>query len=111
MAANEHPAWYATAAEFAHERTAERGVVSGVSGRPVGANAELPKATPEEAGFLRQVIEALACLAVAVIVFRAFLLEGYIISTGSMAPSLLGYHKQVVCLSGLQIRVCFRRGF
>ena len=46
---------------------------------------------------MRQVIEALACLAVAVIVFRAFLLEGYIISTGSMAPALLGYHKQVEC--------------
>ncbi len=103
MAANEHPAWYATAAEFAHERTAGQDVVPGVSGRPIGANAalpanaELPKASPAETGFLRQVIEALACLAVAVIVFRAFLLEGYIISTGSMAPSLLGYHKQVVC--------------
>lgn len=46
---------------------------------------------------LRQIVEAVACLAVAVIVFRAFVLEGYIISTGSMAPSLLGYHKQVQC--------------
>tara|TARA_R110002072_G_scaffold13481_3_gene57015 strand:- start:91955 stop:93898 length:1944 start_codon:yes stop_codon:yes gene_type:complete len=97
MAANEHPAWYTTAAEFAHERTAERSVVSGVLERPDGVNAELSRSPSEEAGVLRQVIEALACLAVAVIVFRAFLLEGYIISTGSMAPSLLGYHKQVVC--------------
>lgn len=45
----------------------------------------------------RQLLEALACLAIAVIVFRAFVLEGYIISTGSMAPSLLGYHKRVRC--------------
>jgi hypothetical protein len=34
---------------------------------------------------------------VAVILFRAFLAEGYMISTGSMAPALLGYHKRVVC--------------
>jgi len=39
----------------------------------------------------------MVCLAVAVIFFRAFILEGYIISTGSMAPHLLGYHKRVCC--------------
>ena len=97
MAANEHPDWYATASEFAHKRTSDRIVASGVSEQLVSANAQLSNSAPEEAGVFRQVIEALACLAVAVIVFRAFLLEGYIISTGSMAPSLLGYHKQVVC--------------
>ena len=39
------------------------------------------------------------CLYIAVILFRTFELEGYIISTGSMAPSLLGFHKRVVCPS------------
>ncbi len=48
-------------------------------------------------GMTRQVIEAFACLAIAVVLFRTFALEGYIISTGSMAPSLFGYHKRVVC--------------
>lgn len=48
-------------------------------------------------GMTRQVIEAFTCLAVAVLMFRTFALEGYIISTGSMAPCLFGYHKQVVC--------------
>ncbi|MEZ6144847.1 MAG: signal peptidase I [Planctomycetaceae bacterium] len=33
----------------------------------------------------------------AVIGFRAFVAEGYMISTGSMAPCLLGFHRQVVC--------------
>ncbi len=37
------------------------------------------------------------CLALAVMLFKAFLIEGYVITTGSMAPTLLGYHKQVVC--------------
>jgi len=48
-------------------------------------------------GVPRQFFEAMVCLAVAVIFFRAFILEGYIISTGSMAPHLLGYHKRVCC--------------
>ena len=46
---------------------------------------------------MRQLIESAACLAMAVIFFRAFILEGYIISTGSMAPHLLGYHKRIKC--------------
>ena len=48
-------------------------------------------------GVPRQFFESMVCLAVAVIFFRAFILEGYIISTGSMAPHLLGYHKRVAC--------------
>src|SRR5262249_3207682 len=36
-------------------------------------------------------------LLIAVILFRTFLAEGYMISTGSMAPSLLGYHKRIDC--------------
>lgn len=97
MAANEHPAWYATAAEFAPERKSDWTVTPAPVEQAADKTQQAAKQQPEEAGVFRQVIESLACLAVAVIVFRAFLLEGYIISTGSMAPSLLGYHKQVVC--------------
>ncbi|MGH7129097.1 MAG: signal peptidase I, partial [Planctomycetaceae bacterium] len=46
---------------------------------------------------MRSIFEGLLCLAIAVILFRSFQLEGYMISTGSMAPCLLGYHKRVVC--------------
>ena len=45
----------------------------------------------------RQLIELLICLGVAVTLFRTFEVEGYMISTGSMAPGLLGYHKRVTC--------------
>lgn len=48
---------------------------------------------------LRPVMESLICLGLAVIVFRTFEIEGYMISTGSMAPHLLGFHKRVVCPS------------
>ncbi len=55
------------------------------------------EATESSQTSVRQLLEALICLAMAVIFFRAFVLEGYIISTGSMAPSLLGYHRRVQC--------------
>lgn len=45
----------------------------------------------------RAVTESVSCLIVAVVILRMFLIEGYIISTGSMAPNLLGYHKQAKC--------------
>ncbi|MCA9035401.1 MAG: signal peptidase I [Planctomycetaceae bacterium] len=35
----------------------------------------------------------------AVILLRGFVLEGYLISTGSMAPGLRGFHKRTVCPS------------
>ncbi|MFK7818146.1 MAG: S26 family signal peptidase [Planctomycetaceae bacterium] len=46
---------------------------------------------------LRQVIDLVICLILTVICVRSFIVEGYMISTGSMAPGLLGYHKRVVC--------------
>ena len=53
--------------------------------------------TPHRESGLRYVIESLVSLALAVCLVRSFVVEGYIISTGSMAPYLLGFHKQVVC--------------
>ena len=50
-----------------------------------------------ESGMFRKCFDAAVALALAVILFRAFVAEGYMISTGSMAPCLLGYHRQVVC--------------
>jgi signal peptidase I len=37
------------------------------------------------------------CLVALVSLFRTFLAGGYMIETGSMAPCLLGYHRQVIC--------------
>lgn len=48
-------------------------------------------------GWLRQVSELIVCFVIAVMMLRAFVLEGYLISTGSMAPRLLGFHKHVLC--------------
>lgn len=46
---------------------------------------------------LRHAIDLIVCFIIAVILLRGFVLEGYLISTGSMAPGLLGFHKRVVC--------------
>ena len=64
----------------------------------MSADALPPEAaTPHRESGLRYVIESLVSLALAVCLVRSFVVEGYIISTGSMAPYLLGFHKQVVC--------------
>jgi signal peptidase I len=51
----------------------------------------------DERGTIRALVEAFVSLFVAVLIFRSFAAEGYMISTGSMAPCLLGFHKRVVC--------------
>ncbi len=57
------------------------------------------RALKKPRGSVRGLIDAGLCLYIAVILFRTFEVEGYIISTGSMAPDLLGFHKRVVCPS------------
>lgn len=63
---------------------------------PVSTCRSAPTAARKN-GLARQITEATICLALAVVLFRGFAIEGYMISTGSMAPCLLGYHRQVVC--------------
>lgn len=48
-------------------------------------------------GAIRSLTESLISLLIAVLLFRTYIAEGYIISTGSMAPCLLGHHKRVEC--------------
>ena len=54
---------------------------------------------PRDSVTLRAISDIAVCLVIAVILFRTFEVEGYMISTGSMAPCLLGFHRQVVCPS------------
>ncbi len=59
----------------------------------------LPGGDPGEAVFtlVRQTIEFLVVLSLCIMLFRTFAAEAYIVPTGSMAPTLLGHHKEVVC--------------
>lgn len=46
---------------------------------------------------VRQTIEFLIVLSLCILVFRTFAAEAYIVPTGSMAPTLLGNHREVMC--------------
>lgn len=45
----------------------------------------------------RETVEAIVVAFVLALSFRAFLAEAFIIPTGSMAPTLLGRHKEITC--------------
>jgi len=46
---------------------------------------------------VRGMLDLAVCFVMTVAVLRGFFLEGYLVSTGSMAPVLLGFHKSVLC--------------
>jgi signal peptidase I len=45
----------------------------------------------------RQALEFLSILLIGILIARTFAAEAYIVPTGSMAPTLLGQHRDVVC--------------
>lgn len=45
----------------------------------------------------REIIETVVFVIVLVFMLKTFLAEAFVIPTGSMATTLLGYHKDVVC--------------
>ncbi len=48
-------------------------------------------------GVGRQTVEFLVVLSLSILIFRTFAAEAYIVPTGSMAPTLLGNHREIVC--------------
>lgn len=52
---------------------------------------------PQEPLWSRQLVELAILFVMAVLTLRGFFLEGYLITTGSMAPGLLGLHQQIAC--------------
>lgn len=48
-------------------------------------------------GVVRQTVELLVSLVLCVIVVRTFSAEAYVVPTGSMAPTLMGWHRELVC--------------
>jgi len=43
------------------------------------------------------VVETIVFVVVLVLLLRSFLAEAFVIPTGSMATTLLGYHRDVIC--------------
>jgi signal peptidase I len=48
-------------------------------------------------GAVRQCVEFLVCLGIAVSLCKTFAVETYMIETGSMAPGFYGWHREVTC--------------
>jgi signal peptidase I len=46
---------------------------------------------------MRQTVELLVFLSLCVLLVRTFSAEAYVVPTGSMAPTLLGWHRELVC--------------
>ena len=49
------------------------------------------------AGVVRQTVELLVLLCLCVLLVRTFSAEAYVVPTGSMAPTLLGLHREITC--------------
>lgn len=62
-----------------------------------GGPGPAPEAVAPSSGVGRATVEFLVVLCLSVLVFRAFAAEAYIVPTGSMAPTLLGQHRELVC--------------
>ena len=51
------------------------------------------------AGLIRQTVEMIVLLCLCVVLVRTFSAEAYVVPTGSMAPTLLGLHRELSCES------------
>src|SRR5438445_12568202 len=65
---------------------------------PAGApSTPEPPAGPRREGVRRQTVEFLILLGIGILLLRTFAAEAYVVPTGSMAPTLLGFHKELTC--------------
>lgn len=66
---------------------------------PLVVSGESMSSTPASAneGSIKETIESIVIAFILAFVFRAFVVEAFVIPTGSMAPTLLGQHLRMVC--------------
>src|SRR5215510_106272 len=78
------------------------GLLAGPPGRGRGPkDADQPKVsthtTHEPKDSVREIVETVVFVVVLVLLLKTFVAEAFVIPTGSMATTLLGYHKNVEC--------------
>ena len=80
---------------------AEQRVAPGAApGRTAAAptpTADKDKRPPEQKDALREIVETVVFVVVLVLLLKGFLAEAFVIPTGSMATTLLGYHRDITC--------------
>ena len=62
-----------------------------------GKTVTAAKSAPSTQRTIRETIESIAVAFVLAFLFRTFEAEAFVIPTGSMAPTLQGRHKDVIC--------------
>src|SRR5262245_19636147 len=71
-------------------------IITGEAVHPAAA-PEADKKAPEQKDALRDIVETIVFVVVLVLLLKAFMAEAFVIPTGSMAPTLLGYHRVIKC--------------
>lgn len=66
-------------------------------GREPAASGESARAPFLSAAAMREIVESVVIAFVLAFLFRTFEAEAFVIPTGSMAPTLMGRHKDLVC--------------
>ena len=65
---------------------------------PAAQARDKDKSTPAEPkDGVREIIDTIVIVVVLVLLLKSFLAEAFVIPTGSMATTLLGYHKPITC--------------
>jgi signal peptidase I len=69
------------------------------SSAPVVSREDNPivRAAKEDPGSIKETIESILVAFILAFIFRAFVVEAFVIPTGSMAPTLLGAHMRFTC--------------
>src|SRR5271157_5211227 len=70
----------------------ERGTMTNHTPAGKGRSQENP-----EVGMVRQTVDLVVVLCLGVLMFRTFSAEAYVVPTGSMAPTLMGHHRELTC--------------
>src|SRR3712207_492530 len=70
-----------------------------------------PAAQPHHEGSVKETVESILVAFILAFIFRAFVVEAFVIPTGSMAPTLLGAHVRAACDDcGYKWKVNFSNG-
>jgi len=64
---------------------------------PAKPSVKPPQKAPPPHDSFREFLETIVFVVVLVLILKTFLAEAFVIPTGSMATTLLGYHKEITC--------------
>ena len=82
---------------MATETTAEVGSTEPIKQSKAESSSPTSQEPPPRGLVIRETVESLAVAFILALLFKAFIAEAFVIPTGSMAPTLMGAHKDIAC--------------